>query len=153
MIQFAKTELIKRILAPGDLSLTSPDGIDQALNLAIPGQAEILIIFVIEPIQRTVPPLLIKRQQKAAAEKLDVWLPTLSRAIRNAGPKCTSASLSGHRLASSRAIAKVRVDDWSRQSANRPTFNNRRAAEGLSGGWRCRQRSPTGRSPACSSGG
>jgi universal stress protein A len=62
--------LIKRILAPTDLSPVSLDAIDYALDLAIPGQTEILIIFVIEPIQRIFPPLLIKRQQKAAADQL-----------------------------------------------------------------------------------
>jgi len=62
--------LIKRILVPTDLSPVSLDAIDYALDLVIPDRTEILIIFVIEPIQRAFPPLLIKRQQKAAAEKL-----------------------------------------------------------------------------------
>jgi nucleotide-binding universal stress UspA family protein len=62
--------LIKRILLPTDLSPVSLGALDCAIDLAQPNQAEILIIFVIEPIQYSFPPLLVKEQQKEAAEKL-----------------------------------------------------------------------------------
>ena len=64
-------ELIKRILLPTDLSPVSLGALDYAVDLAQPDQAEIVIIFVIEPIQYAFPPLLIKQQQKEAAEKLE----------------------------------------------------------------------------------
>jgi nucleotide-binding universal stress UspA family protein len=62
--------LFKRILVPTDLSPLSVDAIDYAVDLAMPDKAEILIVFVIEPIQYSIPPLLIKRLRKEAAEKL-----------------------------------------------------------------------------------
>lgn len=76
--------MIKRILVPTDLSPVSLDAIDYALDLAVPDQAEVLIVFVIEPIQRAFPPLLIKRQQKAAAEKLA----RVAAKVMKSHPKC-----------------------------------------------------------------
>jgi len=64
------TELIKRILLPTDLSPLSLGALDCAIDLAQPTQAEIVFICVIEPIQYAFPPMLIKEQQKEAAEKL-----------------------------------------------------------------------------------
>jgi nucleotide-binding universal stress UspA family protein len=84
IIQFGKIELIKRILVPTDRSPVSLDAIDYALDLAIPDQTEILITFVIEPIQRAFPPPLIKRQRKAAAEKLD----RMAAKVMKRHPKC-----------------------------------------------------------------
>lgn len=63
-------KLIKRILLPTDLSPVSLSAIDYAIDLARPDQAEILIVFVIEPIQYSFPPMLIKQQQKEATDKL-----------------------------------------------------------------------------------
>ncbi len=62
--------MIKRILVPTDLSPVSLDAVDHAIELAIPNQAEILIIYVIEPIQRAFPPLLIKQHEKQAKDNL-----------------------------------------------------------------------------------
>jgi nucleotide-binding universal stress UspA family protein len=62
--------LIKRILVPTDLSPVSLDAVDHAIELAIPGQAEILIVYVIEPIQNAYPPLLVKQQENQAKQNL-----------------------------------------------------------------------------------
>lgn len=62
--------MFKRILVPTDLSPLSLDAVDYAVDLAMPDKAEILIVFVIEQIQYSIPPLLIKRLRKEAAEKL-----------------------------------------------------------------------------------
>jgi len=64
-------ELIKRILLPTDFSQLSLGAVDYAIDLARPEQAEIVIVFVIEPIQYAFPPLLIKQRQKEFADKLD----------------------------------------------------------------------------------
>jgi len=65
-----KVDLINRILLPTDLSPVSLGAIDCAIDVAQPNQAEILIIFVIEPIQYEIPPLLIKERKKEAEEEL-----------------------------------------------------------------------------------
>jgi nucleotide-binding universal stress UspA family protein len=62
--------LIKRILLPTDLSPISLGALDCAIDLATPNQAQIVFVFVIEPIQYAFPPLLIKEQQREASEKL-----------------------------------------------------------------------------------
>jgi nucleotide-binding universal stress UspA family protein len=65
-----KVNLINRILLPTDLSPVSLSALDCAIDLAQSNQAEILIVFVIEPIQYQIPPLLIKERQKEAEEQL-----------------------------------------------------------------------------------
>ncbi|MGO9060520.1 MAG: universal stress protein [Candidatus Binataceae bacterium] len=62
--------MIKRILVPTDFSQLSLGAIDYAIDLARPDQAEIVIVFVIEPIQYAFPPLLIKQREKEYADKL-----------------------------------------------------------------------------------
>jgi nucleotide-binding universal stress UspA family protein len=65
-----KDELIKRILVPTDFSPASLEALDYAVELAQTSQAELLIVYAIEPIQYEIPPLMIKQAQKDAAEKL-----------------------------------------------------------------------------------
>jgi nucleotide-binding universal stress UspA family protein len=77
-------ELIKRILLPTDLSQVSLGAIDCAIDLAESYQAEIVIIFVIAPLDYDVPHLLINQHRKEVAEKLD----RVAAKVTKRYPKC-----------------------------------------------------------------
>ena len=63
--------MIKRILLPTDLSPVSLGALEYAIDLAQPSQAEIVIVFAIEPVHYDVPELQIKERKREVQEKLD----------------------------------------------------------------------------------
>ena len=76
--------MIKRILVPTDFSPASLEALDYAVELGQMTQADLLIVYAIEPIQYEIPPLLIKQAQQEATEKLG----RLAAKVIKRYPKC-----------------------------------------------------------------
>jgi nucleotide-binding universal stress UspA family protein len=72
------------ILLPTDLSPVSLGALDYAIDLAQPSQAEIVIVFVIEPVHYDVPELQIKERKREVQEKLE----RVSAKVARRYPKC-----------------------------------------------------------------